>query len=289
MSGKTSLRGDRRGVRSAVRNAMPAWTTLLATPAILSLLTCLSLCPHARAGQQTASEIDGYTLYQTSSVLGDKDVLLSSKAIKIMDRKGGTGVIASAPQWKVYLVSPRSKRICTYDIAKFPGIGKEVSSITGGISLGNLPLKRGGKVSVSGVPAVTCETTKDFGSKQEKDRERGFAGPRFVKWGQLMVAGEAPLDKVPRQAKIILCRFYGLPEFSGQGLPLQFKYVDLADQLHTLLLTNSYKQAKLPANSFEPPKDYAAVADMTKLDDRPKVIDAGPKPAEIIKKKITPH
>ncbi len=206
-----------------------------------------------------------------------------------MDRKNGVGVIAQAPLWKVYVVNQRSRRVCSYDMAKYPGIGKEISSITGGISLGGLPLKRCGKNAVSGVPAISCETTKEFSAKQEKDRARGFAGPRFVKWGQLMIAEQAPLDKLPRQAKIILCRFYGLPEFSGQGLPLQFKYVDLADQLHTLLLTNSFRTAKLPANTFDPPKDFTAVADMTKLDDRPKIIDAGPKPAEIVRKKGTVH
>jgi hypothetical protein len=247
-------------------------------------LAAIYFSPAVLADQQSAADVDGYSLYQTSTVLGDKDVLLSSNALKVLDRKNGTGIIARAPEWKVYVINPRSKRICSYDMAKYPGIGKEVRSITGGISLGNLPLKRGEKSTVSSVAAISCETSKEFADKQQKDQERGFAGPRFVKWGQLMVANQGPLDKLPRQAKTILCRFYGVPEFSGQGLPLQFKYVDLADQLHTLLVTNTYKTTKLTPDTFDPPKNYTVVADMTKLDDRPKAKDNGPRPAEILRK-----
>jgi hypothetical protein len=245
----------------------------------------IGMAPAALADQQNPAEIDGYSLYQTSAVLGDKDVLLSSNALKVVDRKNGTGVMAQAPDWKVYVLNPRSRRICSYTLTKYPGIGKEISSITGGILLGNLPLNRGPKSIVSGISAVSCETSKVFESKQQKDLERGFAGPHFVKWGQLLIADQGPLDKLPRQAKSILCRFYGLPEFAGQGLPLQFKYVDLADGLHTLLLTNSFKTTKLPSNTFDQPTGYTAVADMNKLDDRPKLKDIGPtKAIEVLKK-----
>jgi hypothetical protein len=241
--------------------------------------------PAAIADQQNPAEVDAYSLYQTSAVLGDKDVFLSSNAVKVVDRKSGTGLVSQGPVWKVYLLNPRSRRICSYALTKYPGIGKETSSITGGIPLSDLPLKRGVKSTVNGIPAVSCETSKAFESKQQKDLERAFAGPRFVKWGQLLIADQGPLDKLPRQAKSILCRFYGVPEFAGQGLPLQFKYVDLADVLHTLLLTNTFKTTKLPANAFDPPKDYSIVADTTKLDDRPKVKDPGPtKAIEILKK-----
>lgn len=239
----------------------------------------------AQADQQNTAEVNGYSLYQTSAVLGDKDVFLSTTAVKVVDRKSSTGLIAQAPEWKVYVLNPRLRRICSYALAKYPGIGKEVSSVTGGTPLNNLPLKRGAKSTVSGIAAVSCETTKAFEIKQQKDLERAFAGPHFVKWGQLLIADQGPLDKLPRQAKSILCRFYGVPEFSGQGLPLQFKYVDLTDGLHTLLLTNSFKATKLPSITFDPPKDYAVVADMSKLEDGPKIKDNGRSKALIINQK----
>jgi len=247
-------------------------------------LAANSPLPAAAADHNTSPEISGYSLYQTSAVLGDKDVLISPTAIKVVDHKNGLGLISQAPRWKVYILNPRSRRICTYELQKYPGIGKEVSGITGGAPLNNLPLKRGEKSTISGVPAISCETSKAFESKQQKDLERAFAGPRFAKWGQLMIADKGPLDQLPKQAKSILCRFYGVPEFAGQGLPLQFKYVDLADELHTLLLTNSFKPAKLAGDTFDPPKDFTTVADVSKLEDRPKS-SAGPRKAiEVIKK-----
>jgi hypothetical protein len=229
--------------------------------------------------------VDCSALYQTSAVLGDKDVLLCSEALKVTDRKSGIGLIARAPDWKVYILMPRSKRICNYQYNKYSGTNKDVTAITGGINLNTLPLKRGARTTVNGIAAIGCETNKAFETKQLKELERGFAGPRFAKYGELIVADGGPLDKLPRQAKIILSRFYGIPEFAGQGFPLQFKYVDLTDQLHTLLLTNEYKAVKSTSDAFALPTDYAQVSDISKLDDRPKSNDEGPsKPIEILKK-----
>jgi len=181
----------------------------------------------APAGSQSPATglatIDGFSIYQTSTVTGDKDLYISSNAVKILDRKYGNGLIARAPDWKVYALNPRSKRICNYTASKYPGMGKEIISITGGTPLSTLPLKRGEKSTVSGTAAISCETNKAFETKQLKDLERAFAGPRFAKWAQLMIADKGPLDKLPVKGKSIICRYYGVPEFGGEGLPLQFK------------------------------------------------------------------
>ncbi|MBS1990612.1 MAG: hypothetical protein JSS83_08850 [Cyanobacteria bacterium SZAS LIN-3] len=252
--------------------------------AIVSAIISLPFLPAQAA--PTAGEIDGFSLYQTSTITGDKDVLISANAVKILDRKNGNGLIARAPDWKVYALNQRSRRICTYTAAKYPGSGKDIISITGGAPLNDLPLKRGTKATLSGTAAVSCETSKAFEAKQLKDLERAFAGPRFAKWAELMIADKGPMDKLPKQGKLIICRYYGISEFGGEGLPLRFKYVDLADQLHTLLLTNSIQAVKLPANTFDPPRDFTTVSDLSKLDDRPKIKDNGPvKAIEIIKKR----
>ncbi|MBU6451836.1 MAG: hypothetical protein KGS72_08675 [Cyanobacteria bacterium REEB67] len=267
----------------------------LAIAAIIS--TAASLAAPAKSAATQASKPasvaapaapianDHYSLYQTSAVLGDKDVLVSSEALKVTDRKNGIGLIAHAPDWTVHILMPRSRRICSYPYNKYSGTNKDVTAITGGINLNILPLKRAAKTTVNGIAAVGCETNKAFESKQLKELERGFAGPRFAKYGELIIADGGPLDKLPRQAKIILSRFYGIPEFAGQGFPLRFKYVDLTDQLHTLLLTNEFKALKSTGDAFALPTDFTQVSDISKLDDRPKSTDKGPsKPIEILKK-----
>jgi len=267
---------------TAAPSAPPAKGTAGAAPAAGPAGAAAPACAPAQG------QIDGYSIYQTSAVTGDKDLYISANAVKILDRKNGNGLIARAPDWKVYAINPRSRRVCNYTAGKYPGMGKEIVSITGGTPLNNLPLKRGEKSTVSGVAAISCETNKAFEAKQLKDLERAFAGPRFAKWAQLMIADKGPMDKLPRQGKSIICRYYGVPEFGGDGLPLQFKYVDLTDQLHTLLLTNQVQAAKLAADTFDPPKDYKVVSDMNKLDDRPKLIDKGPVKAieKIIKRNV---
>jgi hypothetical protein len=233
----------------------------------------------------TSGQRDVVSLYQTSAILGDKDVLLSPSDVKVIDRKNGLGLTAHAPDWTVYLLMPRAKRMCSYPLAKYTGANKETLGITGGITLNTLPLERKDKETIANIAGVSCETSKTFESKQLKDLERGFAGPRFAKWAQLVIADGGPLDKMPAQAKTILCRFYGLPEFKGKGLPLKCKYVDLSDEMHTLLLTNESKAAKVDAASFDLPTDYAKVADIGKLDDRVKTKNAGPgKIIEVLQK-----
>ena len=250
-----------------------------------SLATGLVLNASAAVRAANPSEREVTSLYQTSAILGDKDVLLSPSAIKILDRKNGMGLIAHAPDWTVYLLMPRARRMCSYPLAKYTGANKETLGITGGITLNTLPLERKDKLTVGNVAGVSCETSKTFESKQLKDLERGFAGPRFAKWAQLVIADGGPLDKMPTQAKTILCRFYGLPEFKGKGLPLKCKYVDLSDEMHTLLLTNESKAAKVDASAFALPDGYTKVADISKLDDRIKNKDAGPgKIIEVLQK-----
>jgi len=55
-----------------------------------------------------------------------------------------------------------------------------------------------------------------------------------------------------------------------------------------LLLTNSIQAIKLAPDTFDVPKDYKVVSDMSKLDDRPKFVDKGPVKAieKIIKRNV---
>lgn len=225
-------------------------------------------------GAKAAVKANGWTSYQTSSLLGDQDLYASAGGIKIIERRSGSGITASAPDWTVYAFDTGTKRICSYSLNKYPGLGNKVSALTGGHKLGSLPLKPIGKTELFGIAAIECQTPKSFTSKQEKDHERESADHRFVRSARLLVADKVSL---PPQAQTIACKFYGVPPY--RGLPLEFKYINLKGDLITLLLTSELKPVKLEPTDFKPPLGYQTVSGIDRLDDKKL-------PTEVPKRKV---
>lgn len=211
----------------------------------------------------TAAKPNGWTCYQTSGLLGDQDLYASASGIKIIERRSGSGITASAPDWTVYVFDKTTKRVCSYSLQKYPGSGNKVSALTGGYKLGSLPLKPTGKTVVSGINAIECLTTKSFTSKQEKDHAAESADHRFVRSARLLVADKLPL---PRQALDIASKYYGVPTYPA--LPLEFKYINLKGDQSTLLLTSELKPVHLEPADFKPPQDFRKVGSIDKLDDK---------------------
>lgn len=236
----------------------------------LVLLACFTL----NASQAQAD--DGYSSYQTSSTMGDQDTYVTNSAVKIADRSHGTVVVATAPTWKVYAYNTRTKRICSFTSPKtFTGLGNKLATVTGGVTLFNIPLKQTGKTVLHGISSLELQTPKSFVDKQIKDKEHESADPRFVQSAQMLVAEKVTL---PLEAATVISRFYGVP--MQRLMPLQFKYISCRGDLNTILLTSDLKPVKLEAADFEIPKNYKTVTDFTKLEDRP--IIKGPPTRKII-------
>ncbi len=239
-------------------------------PFALSLLVCFTL------NAAKAQADDGYYSYQTSSTMGDQDTYVTNSAVKIADRSHGTVVVATAPQWKVFAFNTRTKRICSFTSPRtFTGIGNKLATVTGGVTLYNIPLKPTSKTVLHGINAIELQTPKSFVDKQIKDKEHESADPRFVQSAQMLVAEKVTL---PVEAATVLSRFYGVP--LQRSMPLQFKYISCRGDLNTILLTSEMKPVKLVAADFEIPKGYKTVTDFTKLEDRP--IIKGPPTRKII-------
>lgn len=236
----------------------------------LVLLACFTL------NASKAQADDGYSSYQTSSTMGDQDTYVTNSAVKIADRSHGTVVVATAPTWKVYAYNTRTKRICSFTSPKtFTGLGDKLATVTGGVTLFNIPLKQTGKTVLHGISALELQTPKSFVDKQIKDKEHESADPRFVQSAQMLVAEKVTL---PLEAATVISRFYGVP--MQRLMPLQFKYISCRGDLNTILLTSDLKPVKLEAADFEIPKNYKTVTDFTKLEDRPLI--KGPPTRKIV-------
>lgn len=239
----------------------------------LLLSLCLTLCgvldaqaqtPAAKADKLMPGQANGFNLYQTSSVMGDFDVFVSSQGIKIFDRKNIRGVVAKAPLWDVYVYNHQTKRYCKYPFSKYPGLGKDADDTTGGYNLIKLPVVKGKAIETHGIEAWDYLTTPAFEKKQLKDFERESADPRFVQNAELVIAAKA---SVPSQAAAILARYYNLP-LLDRAVPLEFSYVNLKGERHNMLITTSMTPMKTWANGFDYPRDYKLVADKSKLEDK---------------------
>lgn len=216
----------------------------------------------APAKPATSLPANGWSAYQTSSLLGDQDAYISSAGVKIVDRRNGNVVMAAAPAWKVYAYNTATKRICSYTVKTYPGISNQIRTITGGVSLGALPLKQTAKTTFRGVPALELQTPKTYVSKLIKDKEHESADPRFVQSAHMLVAETI---SAPESACTVMCKFYGVPV--KPSVPLQFKFINTHGDLNTILLTSEIKHVHLEPSDFVEPKGFAVVSDAGKLID----------------------
>lgn len=236
----------------------------------LALLALVATQP-AFAGSATAAKAaaptesaEGYELYQTSTIKGDFDVFVSSQGVKIFDRKNIQGVVARPPLWDVYSYNNVTRRVCMTPLVKYRGMGHAADDTTGGANLQKIPVKPGAAFDLHGIKAVECKTTPAFEKQQLKDFEREAADPRFVKSAEMLIAEKVV---IPAKAATILARFYNVPDFGV--LPLQFKFVNLRDEMHTMLLTNSMQPMRTWKHGFGPPVEgYKTVLDPSKLEDK---------------------
>jgi hypothetical protein len=257
-------------------------TLPIVTVAVLSALVLTTAALPAQAAPQSKSQTsatkiiqattapiksaDGFDLYQTSTIKGDFNVFVSSQGIKIFDRKNITGIVAKPPLWDVYTYNNVTRRVCKQTFKAYKGMGHDADDTTGGANMLALPLAKGKPTDLHGIAAIECATSPEFQKTQLKDLERESADPRFPKWAEFLYADKA---LIPARAATILCRFYCVPDKGS--IPLQFKYLSLRDELHTLLITSTLKPMKTLQNGFDPPNDgYKTVSDPAKLADKVK-------------------
>jgi hypothetical protein len=188
-----------------------------------------------------------WQLYQTCAVLGDHDVYVSNKGIKIVDRSTGLTTVASAPNWVVTTYDTKSKTYSQVPLKSQKTYIPDKEFKVTGVKWQNLPLdKELQQTDVAKTPAQGYVTPPSFSEKQFKDRERESADMQFVVSAKYC---EAKNIAIPKEVSQILSTYYALP--NKGALPLQFRYHDLGGYFHNWLVTSSVQPAA--AIDYKPP------------------------------------
>lgn len=174
----------------------------------------------------------GWNLSQTCGVLGDLEVFINQKKIRITDVATGIVTSSYAPDWKVVTVDQKTKSFAESPLNNFKGYIEDREFVDPGTRWVALPLEPDQPTKIAGVDAVSFKTPPTFSEKQIKDWTQESASSTFAKSARYCVAKNIA---VPKQATEVLCRFYQLPVKTS--LPLQFKYYNVANNLNTWLFT----------------------------------------------------
>jgi hypothetical protein len=192
--------------------------------------------PSATGGLKTTGT---WHLKQTCAVLGDQDVIVSSKGIKIVDHSIGLTTVASAPDWIVTTYDTKSKTYSQVPIKSQKTYIPDKEFKVLGIRWQNLALDK--EVALTDVARVQAQgyvTPNSFSEKQFKDRQRESADMQFVVSAKHC---EATSLSVPKEAAQILSTYYSLP--SKGAVPVQFRYHDLGGNFHNWLVTSNIQPA----------------------------------------------
>lgn len=214
----------------------------------------VSLAASARAEANASTTDKGIYLYQTSGILGDLDVTISTLGIKIIDAKTGTVTVSSPPEWKTVTYNPRSKTIFTTSLKSFGGYLPPETFSTTGLPWSKLPLVQAKTEQIAGLPADSYVTPQSFTDKQLKDQNNDCADSAFIKSAKFITAKNI---SAPLQAATILSQFHCVP--NKGSLPLKFQYIDLRGNLNTMLITSQCKEVNVSKSDFEIPSDLKPV------------------------------
>lgn len=208
---------------------------VLALPTYAADLPANPTSPSATGTGGSKLATGTWQLNQTCAVLGDQDVFVSSKGIKIVDRSIGLTTVASAPDWTVTTYDTRSKTYSQVPLKSQRTYIPDKEFIVLGVKWQNLTLDKEVQLTdVAKVPSQGYVTPNSFSEKQLKDRERESADMQFVVSAKHC---EASNLSVPKEAAQVLATYYALP--CKGSVPLQFRYHDLGGYFHNWLVTSS--------------------------------------------------
>jgi hypothetical protein len=197
------------------------------------------LAPPAFAGGS-----DALVLTQMSEVTGPAQVYISKSALKVVNQRDGTTIIAQAPLWKVEFFNPRKKVLYETTPQDFTGqVGYSgvlmVARTTG------LQAKLGNSQSIAGLNSTHIMFNHPDGDGSNRDEYFAFAG-----------------FNVPPQIVTILQKYYVVPK--NAGIPI--RYIHYAGPARQIVLdTKACQRTKLPMSVWSVPEGYTRAKAATEV------------------------
>jgi hypothetical protein len=235
---------------------------------VLSLLiaTLVFALPTTAAKESKAPEnpskmeSDGWTLDQTTQLVGEVQVTASAKGVKVVSRKKSLSMLCAAPFTEVVLFSERTKQyhVTPFDKFRCP-VARTLQALNSGLLSDTPMIKKEDKVDKGMKVHVYVSTEQFQQSQMAKYRAREIPGRAVV---HLVCYSTEDLKADPHIEQA-LAHFSGMPKL--QGLAVFAEFIDAGADKNSFLSTSHVAKTKVSDALFTIPSTYKKVARQEEL------------------------
>jgi len=215
------------------------------------------------------TSIKGWLLNQHCYMLGDETLYVTPEAIRVEWKSQGTVMLCQAPDFKLILFNPTSRRYYETADSNARKLMSQRISMIAGLESSPKDFQPAGKGQIAGVSATRLEP-----------QSHARHGP-FCK--EFWIADQ--MRVLPRLADAY-CHYISAPAIGK--LPLQLVNLDPDDHVNKFLVCKECRQLSIPASTFVVPKSYQRVASDTQImvndSDVGSIFDLEPEPKKNKKK-----
>jgi hypothetical protein len=207
----------------------------------------------SRSQDDTTQE--GWSMHQTSQLMGEFDVLESPKGVIATSSKKAISLLCIAPFKEVVLFSDRTKKYSTTTFEKFRCTVDNTSTVVNGGLVSDIPILKLPDKTFEKVNAHVFQSTRNFTQVQiEKNKRREIPNRAVM---NLSCYSTEDFKQDPHVG-VVLSRFYGMPKMPG--IPIFAAIVDLGTDKSHFLTTTAIKKTRVKDSSFVLPSSYQKVA-----------------------------
>jgi hypothetical protein len=174
-------------------------------------------------------------------MLGDQTLYVIPQAIRVEWKRQGTVMLCNAPDFKLILFNPTTKRYYETSDSNARKLMSQRLSLIVGLEANPHNFQPAGKGKIAGVSATNLEP--------QVHARHGPTCKEFWIADQMQV--------VPRLADAF-CHYVSAPAFGK--IPLKIVNLDPDDHINQFLDTDECRQLSIPASKFSIPKSYLRVA-----------------------------
>lgn len=211
-------------------------------------LTVLAGAVWASVGVACATQVEGFELRQASKTVGEQKVIVTARALRCENISTHVVLVSVAPDWKVVVYNPTTKRTHSKAYKDFSGYLQNQMVFFTGSSYADKPLIAAGSGTFKGFTSH---------SYTEPNNYRATVMPRYYK--KMVVGGEPvemiytelTLPGISKQAESVLERFYGLAQKGG--VPVVFGFTSVAKEKKVVLSTSAINKVVVDDAVFKIP------------------------------------
>jgi hypothetical protein len=221
---------------------------------VVGLVAGFAACGKTWA-KDTPTEQDGWTMKQTSTLMGDMTVIVSPRGLMATSTKQGLSLLFTSPFKEVVLFSDRTKKYCVEPFDQFRCTAARTMTVLNNGLISDIPVFKKSDRMYAGVSAHIFESTSQYAQRQLARYKAREVPGRAAMFAVCICTDDFKLDPHIGTA---LVRFYGTPVMPG--MPVYIEITDLGNDKIDYLATSHIKKAKISDSTFALPVTYKKVA-----------------------------